>query len=135
MTDLEQLAVSLGADEHGLRRCVVAGDPVPKGRPRVTKRGHAYTPQRTRQAESDLAWCLTVDRKGPRAPEGPMVLVARFWRQTRRRVDGDNCSKLVLDAGTKAGLWADDSQVVAHATLMELDRVRPRTELVWGPKA
>lgn len=133
MTDLDTFAVALGADAAHLRRAVVAGDPVAKGRPRVTKTGHAYTPERTRQAESDLAWMIRAVGGRGLMLLGPVVLVARFYRKTRRRGDCDNYSKLLLDAGTKAGLWGDDSQIVAHATLMAFDKEDPRTELVWGP--
>lgn len=134
MTDLVTLACALGADMTHLRTAELLGDPVAKGRPRVTRTGHAYTPARTAQAEQDLAWLLRAVRGSQRTLDGPVVVVARFWRGSRRG-DCDNYSKLLLDAGTKAGLWADDSQVVAHTTLLGLDRAQPRTEVVWGPVA
>lgn len=34
---------------------VIPGEPVPKGRPRMTRTGHTYTPARTRQYEKVIA--------------------------------------------------------------------------------
>jgi Holliday junction resolvase RusA-like endonuclease len=133
--NLSVLALALGARLLSLRSAIIPGDPVAKGRPRMSRTGRAYTPARTRQAESDLAVMLRVERGRESALDGPVVLVARFWRGSRRRLDIDNLSKLLLDSGTKAGLWLDDSQIVAHATLIGWDKAQPRTELVWGPMA
>jgi len=36
----------------------VPGPPVGKGRPRMTRTGHCYTPTKTAQYESKIAWCF-----------------------------------------------------------------------------
>lgn len=107
--------------------CVLyPGEPIPKGRPRHTKGGHTYTPTRTVKAERDLAVAFQeVIHRRPLV--GPLAIVTLFFVSTHRRTDADNLGKLVLDAATKAGVWEDDSQVVAHAALLECDPNHPRT--------
>lgn len=87
----------------------IAGEPKPKGRPRMTKTGHTYTPKETRQAEVgvQLAWELS----GGQRLNGPLVLECKFYVGTKRRVDCDNLGKLVLDALNKHA-FEDDSQIV-----------------------
>lgn len=137
MTDLRELAIALGADPSEIQSFILHGDPVPKGRPRVTRQGHAYTPKRTRDAEEQAVLALRPYGNAPgivAIDDGPVVFVSRFYRKTRRRCDGDNLQKLLLDASMKAGLFGDDSQVTASVILVEHDPEDPRTELVWGPK-
>lgn len=104
----------------------VPGLPIAKGRPRLTTRGgnpRAYTPARTRKAESDFA----LQAKNHRPPEplsGPVMMVVTFvfpypkaWSKKRRREqahtgrpDLDNCLKMVTDA-LNGTFWLDDSQI------------------------
>jgi crossover junction endodeoxyribonuclease RusA len=58
---------------------------------------------------------------------GNVALVAVFFRPTRQRIDADNMMKVVMDAGTRARVWRDDSQVTAQASFVEWDPRRPRT--------
>jgi Holliday junction resolvase RusA-like endonuclease len=105
-------------------------------RPRATRRGkHAavYMPEEHRAAESDLAERLRAAAEAQewaRVPRPGIVAltlrlyVARPKRETGRqwpddpypcggKPDADNVAKLAMDAGTKAGLWDDDTQVAA----------------------
>lgn len=107
----------------------VPGQPVGKGRPRVTRSGHAYTPQKTRDAE---AWIAQHAKQamGPARPlEGPVssqlafiVPVPASWSKRRReqaarqevypaKPDIDNLAKAVLDA-CNGIVYQDDTQVV-----------------------
>lgn len=101
----------------------VAGNPLPKERPRVVN-GHAYTPQRTLQWEGQVrrAW------KGPRM-EGPLELYATFFRGDRRRVDLDNLAKAVLD-GLNGVAWLDDAQIVELHLWKQYDSVYPRLQVM-----
>lgn len=104
-------------------------------RPRAGKRGAFTTifmPKEHVEAEASLAWSLAnaaAARKWPRALRGVCVsveidvVIARPKSETSKKwpdgrypagakPDVDNVAKLVLDAGTKAGLWEDDTQVV-----------------------
>jgi Holliday junction resolvase RusA-like endonuclease len=113
--------------------CVVhEGIPVPKGRPRFTKDGGAFTPARTKTAEQDLAWTLKAHVR-QRPMVGPLAMVAMFYVPDQRRADADNFLKLLKDAGNVAGIWHDDSQVVACAVTVSLDAARPRTVVALAP--
>lgn len=131
-TELHAIAGLLGADPSLCFTVTVDGNPVPKGRPRFSKQGHAYTPQKTEQAEAVIAWTCKAGR--PPRIAGPVVVATVFYCKDRRRTDLDNLVKTVLDAGTQAGLWVDDSQVTAQVALLEVDREHPRTEIVWAPR-
>jgi Holliday junction resolvase RusA-like endonuclease len=96
-------------------------EPVAKGRPRMTKTGHTYTPEKTRSAEGELKFWALKELKGKSLPlfDGPVALsvgfvfprpksVKRKWHTTRP--DLDNPTKLVLDA-LNGIVWRDDSQI------------------------
>lgn len=92
------------------------GDPVPKGRPRMTRQGRAYTPKRTHQYEVAVgnAWISLSPR--------PVAFTSRVavTVKVRERVypaDLDNYVKIVLDA-LNGLAWADDQQVsIIHAII------------------
>lgn len=100
----------------------IATEPVAKGRPRVTRMGHAYTPSATVQAEHRIQeqvakeWS-TVALDGPLAVSIVVQLLKPKSAPKRRviwptsRPDADNYGKLVLDA-LNGILWRDDSRVV-----------------------
>lgn len=69
-------------------------------------------------------------KHGPDEPlDCPVALYVRFWRENRRRVDIDNCIKVVMDAATKAGVWLDDSLVHRIDADLDFDTKSPRTEV------
>ena len=103
----------------------VQGRPVPKGRPRMSRKGRVYTPEATKEAEQ-----LYVDSVSD-APsfDGPVYIELTFtpectevkiqtvdgWKSPLRG-DLDNYIKLALDGIQKAGIIANDRQVVGvHA--------------------
>jgi crossover junction endodeoxyribonuclease RusA len=62
--------------------------------------------------------------------DAPVQVVIEAWLPDLRRRDIDNLLKAPLDALTHAGLWDDDSQVMALAIRKAgMDRVRPRLEI------
>lgn len=94
------------------------GNPIPKGRPRMTKTGHAYTPQATREFEKAVALWAKSNFKG-KPSEKPLRVVANFYikqaksnktKQHIQRPDLDNYIKAVLD-GMQGVVFLDDSQV------------------------
>ena len=104
------------------------GVPVAKGRPRLGRTGHPYTPEKTKVAQDALSWEMRRQCQGPLA--GPLVVSlgfafrapGRLGRKAREsleeqeafragRPDLDNLVKLVLDAANGI-LWRDDAQVV-----------------------
>lgn len=110
--------------------CVIhEGDPIVKSRARVVRNGsQTYTPAKTRHAQALLA--MTLRSAIPRFT-GNVAIVCIFRRSNRQRCDVDNLLKLVLDAGTQANLWDDDSQVTALVGVLEHDPADPRSTIVF----
>lgn len=92
--------------------------PIPKGRPRFTRQGHAYTPDKTRKYEAELR--LWASKFAPKKPlTGPLRIEVIFNLQKPKkpkskfpitRPDIDNYFKC-MDAFNGL-LWVDDSQIV-----------------------
>ena len=100
-----------------------------KGRPRLGRGGHVYTPTVTVEQERTIGWAAKeaiATRDGAWSLAGPMCLRAWFilpipasWSKKRKaapgphtsRPDLDNLAKLVLDS-CNGILWEDDAQLV-----------------------
>lgn len=110
---------------------VLLGAPRGKERPRGTKDGHFYTPEKTRSYEAALKYAAQ-EVMADRAPlAGPLhmeiravVPIALSWPKKRqaaaragtewptKKPDYDNIAKMV-DA-LNLVVWVDDSQIVSH---------------------
>jgi Holliday junction resolvase RusA-like endonuclease len=126
------------------------GAPVPKGRPRMTRAGRAYTPSATRAYE-DAIRLQTRVLMAPRHPttQPCIVHVAFFlafpasWNVIKRRAtrhsvrpDLDNLVKSVLDGvcGERAAIRNDSQIIEVHAFKCYADK--PSFELdVWEVSA
>jgi crossover junction endodeoxyribonuclease RusA len=113
-------------------RFLVPGPPQAKERPRKGKGGRFYTPARTRLYEAHVrahARAATARSRWQRHP-GAMyrVELAVIFPDARRR-DIDNTAKAVLDACNGVA-WEDDSQISELTVRREIDRERPRVEVV-----
>jgi Holliday junction resolvase RusA-like endonuclease len=106
------------------------GQPVGKGRPRFTRQGRAYTPQKTRDYEHKLAASASDAMQDlglePTSSKCRMHILAQFeipksWSKKRReaatrgevspgRPDIDNVVKIALDA-INGVVFEDDAQV------------------------
>lgn len=108
----------------------VPGEPTGKGRPRMTRKGHAYTPEKTARAENLVAMCA-MEQIGQPVLDGPLKVELEFrcaipasWSQKRqlaalagqerptKKPDIDNAMKLACDA-LNGIAWRDDAQIVA----------------------
>ena len=120
---------------------VAPGEPVAMGRPRFSRNGHTYTPEKSRMAVRTLAALLRLSGGKKRFPVGAVSLQIRFVmgipKSQQARIDGtpctkrpdtDNLVKLVCDSATEAGVWSDDSQVTSIAASKEWG-FEPRTEI------
>jgi Holliday junction resolvase RusA-like endonuclease len=127
------------------------GIPRGKARPRFTRGGIAFTPQATRNYETQLAWAAQVAMRGHKPLEGPLQLlvracmpIPRSWSAKRQRLaaaneikpttkpDADNLIKMV--DGLNGIVWRDDSQVV-DCRIIKLYSERPRLVLTITPMA
>jgi Holliday junction resolvase RusA-like endonuclease len=96
-------------------------EPVAKGRPRIARSGHAFTPSKTRKAESDIKTLAKLEmKKLKKEPfSAPVAVAIEFIMQKPKkpsqpypsRSDLDNYAKLVCDALNEI-VWDDDSQIV-----------------------
>lgn len=107
----------------------IVGTPTPKGRPRFTRTGHAYTPAKTKVAEQGVLAAYLVASRNRQPHVGPVVvtIVAIFepptsWslKKKQRALSGgiahtskpdlDNLVKII--DGLNGRAWVDDSQIV-----------------------
>lgn len=125
---------------------VLPGQPLGKGRPRFTRKGHAYTPAKTRAYERALGYAGQVAMKGREPLTGPLNVtvtaimgVPPSWSAKKRdaalvgaiwptgRPDADNCQKVAFD-GLNGICWRDDSQVV-RATIEKRYGEEPKVQV------
>lgn len=122
-----------GQDSDGLIMFTHEGAPSSKSRARWSRAtGAFYTPSETGNAQEALSWRFHHAMRGA-TWSGNIALVAIFFRPNHQRIDADNLMKLVLDAGTKARAWSDDSQVTHQVSVIEKDAARPRTVIALAP--
>lgn len=107
----------------------ITGIPVAKGRHRMTKTGHAFTPAKTREWERDARMVArqAMGNRPPLAGVLQVVITATFpvpaswpkWKQQMAREgyvghttkpDADNIAKAAKDA-MNGIVWLDDAQV------------------------
>jgi len=111
-----------------MRFWTVTGDPVPKGRPRVSVVGgfaRMYTPAKTKKWEDRAEKIFRLNPQGDMECGPLKVIVDVYFKRPARlpkkgaaqynhitRADLDNCIKAVIDAMQNAELMQDDKQVV-----------------------
>lgn len=120
--------------------------PKPKGRPRVTRSGHAFTPKATREYEQLIVGEWEVQHGKTEPTKNPVAVRVRFYmpipkatsNKTRERMatglvvpakkpDIDNLLKAVLDA-LNGKAYHDDNQIV-EISAKKLYSTEPRTEV------
>tara|TARA_R110002020_G_scaffold132420_5_gene295720 strand:+ start:27160 stop:27525 length:366 start_codon:yes stop_codon:yes gene_type:complete len=103
----------------------VEGRPVPKGRPRMSRKGRVYTPEATKEAEQQYVDSVSdaptfegsvyVELTFSKESTDIVITSKEDWKSPLRG-DLDNYIKLALDGIQKAGIIANDKQVVGvHA--------------------
>lgn len=103
------------------------GEPLPWSRPRANGRRH-FTPQKVLDEQARHLEAFELGKPSGWRTDGGFAVYVVAYRQTRRRVDGDNLLKLVLDALNKRA-FDDDSQVDVMRVEKRVDRDDPRTEV------
>ena len=116
---------------------IVAGEPVPKARPRVTRTGHAYTPQKTKDAEARIVLAWRKKFKTAKTIAPIKVEVSFYLKRPKGRVpeipqkrpDVDNLAKTVLDA-LNGVAYEDDKQVFWLESKKYWAEKEPYTEII-----
>ncbi len=111
----------------------VSGQPIGKGRPRFTKVGHTYTPQKTKEYERRIhaaVWAEMAKHNIDQTLRPVAVEIIAFmdipqsWSKKKRleaeygaispmtKPDVDNIAKIALD-GLSGTIFADDKQVTS----------------------
>lgn len=128
-------------------RFSVPGEPVGKARPRFTKNGHAYTPDKTRSYEAIVKLCAMKAMKGKKLLTGAISLsvtaffpIPKYFTKAirekallgelrhQKKPDWDNVGKVVSDA-LNGVVYADDAKV-SHATVDKRYSDFPRVEVL-----
>ena len=106
-----------------------SGNPIPKGRPRVT-RFHTYTPTLSAEWEETVGWqCKDQWKRRPLL--GPLGIDFTFHRSDRRGVDLDNLEKAMLDA-LEGTLYENDRQIIEASGRVGYDPEHPGVEVeIW----
>ena len=123
----------------------IPGTPVAKGRPRFTRVGHPYTPEKTKQYEQTVRRCYET-QSGVSFPGGAPVFAqilayfpipASYSKKKKAalegsfhlsRPDADNIAKSVLDA-LNGLAYPDDSAVQLQGVYKLYTNAAPRVEL------
>ena len=103
----------------------VVCEPVPKERPRLGANNNWYTPKKTKDYETLIAWQA---KHLPRY-QGPVCLNVTFYCSPNSKSDLDNLIKSCLDGLQKGGALVDDLQVVQIIACRMIENKRPRMEL------
>jgi Holliday junction resolvase RusA-like endonuclease len=128
---------------------VLAGAPMGKERVRMTRQGHAYTPERTVNYESRLALAAQQAMAGRALLDGPLEVFVeahmpvaeskpKKWKaaalagdiRPTKKPDWDNFGK-ILDA-LNLVVWVDDSQIV-EGRVQKFYSDQPRMEIRVRP--
>lgn len=124
----------------------LSGTPLGKGRPRFQRAtGRAYTPEKTRNFETNLRLAAQDVMAGQPPLEGPLYVIVeahlpipQSWSAKKRKaaIDGtlrpitkpdwENLAKM-LDAFNEV-VWRDDAQIV-HGAILKLYSDRPRLKV------
>lgn len=119
-----------------MTRFVVPGEPVPKARARIVRRGEfttAFTPQRTRDAEDEIGWAWRDANRGVAAMVGRVGLRCTFYTAKKEPTsDLDNLVKTVKDALNELA-YVDDRQVDELQVKRILEADDPRTVIDLWP--
>lgn len=128
LTEMQNADFLYSSDEsEKSRQLIVYIEPVPKGRPRFTKRGHAYTPKKTADYEKKISDCwrwsfsdvmtgtlkISIDFYMPIPKSMSKADKQRAIEKElmpSKKPDLDNLTKAVLDALNEVAYW-DDKQI------------------------
>lgn len=88
---------------------IIPTAPVPKGRPRLGRRGRVFTPKRTKNYEMVVA--ANAIAAGVKSTDQPVEMEIHFYMKTPTSADIDNLVKSVCDS-LNGIAYVDDRQVM-----------------------
>lgn len=111
---------------------VIDGEPIGKGRPRFTRKGTVYTPDKTRKYERQIVRAWNNQEKFSGALNVKIeafMKIPQRCKTTRptKKPDIDNIAKIIMDGLNKVA-WDDDKQVVELKVIKAWSN-EPRTEV------
>lgn len=128
-------------------KLIIPGEPVAKGRPRVTKHGFTYTPKKTENYENLVKLCYMQQNQGDKLEGQLKANIKAFFQipksvskkkyiamekgkiRPSKKPDVDNIIKSVLDS-LNGLAYRDDSQVVCiNAEKFYSDNPRVEVEI------
>lgn len=135
----------------GSIRVVVPGQPVAKGRPRVTRKGHAYTPKRTRDYEKLVKECW-ISAGSASVGRSQVIMIINLYMKIPKseskkkkqqmlageiphvkKPDVDNIAKCIIDSLNSLA-YDDDSQIT-QLRVSKTYSDNPRAEiLIMNPE-
>jgi Holliday junction resolvase RusA-like endonuclease len=128
--EAQALVVAIGGQSYSVTSAILDGAPFSKSRPRFSRNGHTYVPQKDRDAEERTSTQLRAVFAEPFT--GNVALACIFYRPNFQRIDVDNMLKHVCDAANGI-VWDDDSQITALVGTAHLDVDDPRTIIAVAP--
>ena len=128
----------------------IPGDPIGKERPRHTRSGHTYTPEKTKAYEAKVAACF-LKANGKRI-DGPVLVAITAYtpipkratkadraameagaRLPMKRPDADNIAKVCMDA-LNGLAYHDDAQVIGLSVLKRYGEPHVEINIMGGDK-
>ena len=107
----------------------VPGQPIPKGRPRLGRRGHVFTPVRTKRYETKVATYAAL--AGASARQGRVYMSIQCYMGDKRKRDLDNVGKAISDSLNEVAYF-DDEQVDMLLIERYIDKKEPRAVIqIW----
>lgn len=108
-------------------RFTIEGQPIPKARPRLGKKGYAYTPKKTKNYEALVKKSAMLAI--PEPLQGDLFVHIDFYRKGKVKADIDNMVKAILDGLNKVA-YADDKQVRQLFASVEYEHNKPCADVI-----
>lgn len=113
-------------------RFVIESEPIGKARPRFTRSGHAYSPQKNKEYEKAIKQAYN----GNKFDGAVYLRITAYCQKPKRckilfptkKPDIDNIAKIIMD-GLNGSAWDDDKQVIWLTACKKWTDDYPRVEV------
>lgn len=112
---------------------VIDEEPIGKNRPRFTRTGHVYSPQKNKEYEQRVK----LSYNGEKFDGAVNLKLTAYYQKPKRskllcptkKPDIDNVAKIIMD-GLNGVAWDDDKQVVSLTAIKKWTNDYPRVEVL-----